>query len=358
MRRADSVVSAMSSIRDKLRKVGGTYRLLKKLSSINGSIVSRMFLSRVMFSCESLPPLGKEYWWFLFFGNDGRQIMVLVYRKYGKKMTFNEKKDVVLRKETEGIFQAVVTAWIYDGKEIYDLGVSNPDIVISQKEKRLVSQIANRKLLFKGNYPRYSLTIDDLVRLDMTEGSFIENCCAWGVYLPPFGAGWIDIFSNAKGVVLGEKFEGTAHLQKVVGIMPYGSFHWARVVFRNGSVFSFFSLKTSKKSKMLFHSSMNFSDHRKRTYIRFKNPGIMISKMEETTTWTIRGQDEENELKIVLETYAEKKFTMHGGGSQVYIEYAVHPAGFTFKTKDTITTLDDLGTGVGTFEDAYGSALF
>ena len=44
---------------------------------------------------------------------------------------------------------------------------------------------------------------------------------------------------------------------------------------------------------------------------------------------------------------------MKGGGSQVYIEYAVLPRALSLKIKDRVITLDDLGTGVGTFEEAH-----
>jgi hypothetical protein len=354
MRIADRAVYDKKRVRAKVRRIRGTYTLLRELSSINGANISRRLLDRVMYSFETLPPLGKEYWWFLFFGNDGRQMMVLVYRKFGGGMVFNGK-EVVFRKTDQGAFQAVTTGWIYDGKGIYDLGVSNPVIVSAPGGNALVSQVSDRKMTFKGSFPEYELKIGDLVHLKMTKGDSLENRCAYGVYLPPFGAGWIDIFTNADGDVLGKKFVGTAHLQKVVGIMPYGSFHWARVVFQNGSIFSFFCLKPGKKSARYFHISMNFYDHQTRNYIRFKKPRLKISEeMGKITTWTIEGWDEENELRIVLETYAEIKFTMKGGGSQVYIEYAVAPSEFRFRAKDKTVTLKDLGDGVGTFEDAYG----
>ena len=48
---------------------------------------------------------------------------------------------------------------------------------------------------------------------------------------------------------------------------------------------------------------------------------------------------------------------MEGGGSQVYMEYAVIPREFSLKTTDQVITLWDLGKGVGTFEDAYGSPI-
>jgi len=354
LRIADTAFNGMKRIIDKTTRTFGTYALLRQLSSINGANISHRLLDRVMYSVETLPPLGKEYWWFLFFGNDGRQMMVLVYRKFGSGMVFNGK-EVVFRKTDPGAFQAVTAGWIYGGMGIYDLGVSNPIIAMSHGEKTLVSKIADRTMTFKGGFPEYELKIDGLVHLKMTEGDFLENKCAYGVFIPPFGAGWIDIFSNARGDVLGEEFVGTAHLQKVVGIMPYGSFHWARVIFQNGSTFSFFCLKTGEKSKKYFHRSVNFYDHETGRYIRFLDPRLIISEETgENITWTIEGWDEENEITIVLETYAEIKFTMKGGGSQVYREYAVTPSRFRFTTNDQTVTLKDLGDGVGTFEDAYG----
>ncbi len=44
---------------------------------------------------------------------------------------------------------------------------------------------------------------------------------------------------------------------------------------------------------------------------------------------------------------------MKGSGSQVYTEYAVIPKEFTLKTKERVITSDDVGNGVGTFEDVY-----
>ncbi len=69
--------------------------------------------------------------------------------------------------------------------------------------------------------------------------------------------------------------------------------------------------------------------------------------------WIVEGNDIDKTLKMVLETYAIKRYVMKGGGSQVYIEYAVIPKEFNLKIKDRIITLDNMGKGVGTLEDAY-----
>ena len=105
---------------------------------------------------------------------------------------------------------------------------------------------------------------------------------------------------------------------------------------------------------------MSFYNHQIKKYIHFKKPKLKISEgRAEKSTWTVEGWDDDKELKIILEVYAEKSFRMNGGGSQVYVEYVVKPSEFSFKQEDEVISLIDLGEGVGTFENAYyGLAFF
>ncbi|MCK4715053.1 MAG: hypothetical protein KAT35_05725, partial [Candidatus Aenigmarchaeota archaeon] len=90
----------------------------------------------------------------------------------------------------------------------------------------------------------------------------------------------------------------------------------------------------------------------------FKKPDLEILKNGgKRITWVVKGHDKDKAFETILESYAVKRFDMNGGGSQVYIEYAVVPKSFILKTPEGVFTLKDLGRGVGTFEDAYGSPL-
>jgi hypothetical protein len=334
-----------------------TYSLLGRLSSINGPNVVDSLLDRTMYSFQSLPLLGKEYWWLLFFGRDGRQLMLLIFRKYGKSMVLNGER-VSLRNVGRCACQVAMTGWFYDGERMRDLGVTNPVATAILDETMLVSELSGMKMVLEGGFPVYSLKLGDMAELNMTEASFLESKCAHGVLIPPFGAGWVDVFLKADGTVLGERFEGTGHLQKVIGIMPYGSFHWSRIVFDDNSVFSMFCLKTGKDSKRYLHASVNFYDRGAGRITRFRNPKLKMTRIGlAPPTWVIESRDEDNDLRIVLESYADKNLSMLGGGSQTYIEYAVYPREFSFKTRGQETTLDKLGKGVGTLEDAYGSPI-
>jgi len=335
-----------------------TYALIRKLASINGPDVNKNLLDRVMYNSEVLSHWGKEYWWFIFFGQDKKQIMLMIFNKFGKSIIFNDEV-MTLRKIQENRFQAITAGWIYDGNELRELEDTNPIITIDPQEKVLASTISNKELTLQGSFPNYKLTLDGLINLNITKGWFPEDKLAHGVSIPPLGVGWVDIYSKVEGTVFGKKFKGTGHLQKVVGIMPYGSFHWGRIVFQNGSSTSFFCLKTGKDSKRLFIKSLAFYDHNNKKFIRFEEPKLKILRKDEKKIfWIIEGRDNEKKLKMTLEVYAKKQFTIKNGGSQVYIEYAVTSKEFNLKTKDEVITLSDLGEGIGTFEDAYSSSIW
>ena len=347
-------VGDIKYVREQARLFARTYSLLRELSSINGTVIDADLLDRTMYNFESLPPLGKEYWWFLFFCGDRRQLMLLIYRKNGEGMVFNGK-DIALRKIGENEHLAVTAGWIYDGQEMHDFGVNNSVVSTNQQKKTLVSQVGDRKITLKGEFPTYELELEGIAHLRMNEGSLLEKKCAHGIIIPPFGIGWTDIFLNTEGKMLGKTFTGTAHLQKVVGIVPYGPFHWARIIFKNGSMFSFFGLKTGKDSQRCFRVSINFYNHDETTHIRFRKPKLRIKRENDRKcTWRIEAYDRDHRLRMLLTSYAEKTFNMEGGGSQTYVEYAVAPEEFQLETEGRVITLRDLGEGVGTLENAYG----
>jgi hypothetical protein len=342
-----------------MRGVEETYSLIKKLSSIDGSNMDASVLDRVMYNVEALPPLGKEYWWLLFFGRDGEkpmQLMLLIFRKHGRKILFNDKK-MILKELKKNTFQAVTAGWIYDGEKLHDLGDTNAVTEVDSERKTIMSEVSGRKIMLNGSFPRYKLKVDDIIDLDigMLNGLVSKDSC--GVFVPPFGISWVDIFLDAEGTMLGRRFRGTAHLQKVFGITTFGPFHWGRIIFQRGFSISFFCLKAGKNSKRYFRRSIAFQDFMNNKIITFDNPKLRIQKKEDGRQWIVEGHDNDKDIKIVLASYAEKRYIMEGGGSQVYVEYAVIPEEFYLKTEGSEISLGDLGNGVGTFEDAYGSPI-
>jgi hypothetical protein len=343
----------------KIWKIGRTYSLIRRLSSMDRSDVDASVLDGVMYNAEALPPLGKEYWWLLFIGRDGEkpmQFVLLIFRKHGRRVWFNDK-EMTLKELKEEKFLAVTAGWIYDGDRLNDLGDTNAVTEVDSERKTIVSTISGRRIMLNGSFPNYRLNVGNIIDVGIGELNGIADKDAHGVFIPPFGVGWVDIFLEAEGSVLGKRFRGIAHLQKVVGITTFGPFHWGRIVFEKGFSISFFCLKAGKNSKRYFRRYMSFQDCKNNMVIEFDDPRLQIQKKEDGKRWIVEGYDDEKDVRIVLASYAKKSYTMKGGGSQVYIEYAVTVEKFDLETESEVIGLDDLGKGVGTFEDAYGSPI-
>ncbi len=341
---------------NKIGKIRDTYSIVRKLSVTNNSDISKAFLDRVMYNIEKLPPLGKEYWWFLFFDDKGEkpaQLMLMICRTYGKKMIFNGK-EMILKDFGTNKIQAVTTAWFYDGQKLNELGDTNA--ITEIQGNKIISEISGQKVVFSGSFPNYKLKIGNIVDLDIKKSQHLYRKETCGGFFPPFGMGWINIDSDVEGTVFGKKFKGKGHLQKVIGVTLLGPFNWGRILFKNGSVARFFYLKARKNSKRYFRTSIDFYDHPGGQIIKFDNPKINVSKRDDF--WIIHGKDYDKNFQITLEAYAHRQFTMKGYGllnynPLNYNEYAVVPREFHFRTKDRKINLNDLGGGVGTFEDTY-----
>jgi len=329
-----------------------TYSLFRKTSRIKGPDIDKESIDQIMYSFETLPPLGKEYWWFLFFGNNGLrpiQLMLMICRKYGKEMWIDDTK-MTLKKIKENEMKSAVSGWLYDGDKVVNLGDTNSIVKINNK--KITAEIGNKDLVFEGSFPSYKLKIGDSINLDIShENTLIKrNKESYGIFWPPLGAGYFNLYPDVFGNILGKKFQGTGHLQKVVGILPHFPYNWIRLIFKNGSMLR---LSDIRPGKIHLERSINFYDNSENKIIEFSKPSLKISKSDDSLIWTLEGQDKNNYVKVVLEAYAKKKFVMKGGGSLTYFEYCVTPKELILKIKNKTITLKDLGDGVGTLEDAY-----
>ena len=342
-----------SSKKDR-REILETSDIVRQLSKIKDSDIKKSLVDRVMFNSEALLPLGKEYWWFIAFDNNGekpKQMMLLVYRKHGRRMLFNGK-EMAFKNYSKNKFLAVTSGWVYDGTKLHELGDHN--VTVELESNKLTSSISSHELIIAGDYPNYQVKVGDIIDLDIKKSNTIKGKMGQGVMVPPLAMGWVDAYGAIEGTVMGEVFRGEAHLQKVVGISPPLSFFWVRILFDDSSIFTSFTLKTGKNSDTLFHKSLKFFDKTNNEKIIFKNPQLKFSKMPgEPLKWVFEGKDEDKEMRAVLVSHAEKCYTTKGGGTQVDTEYVVTPIEFTLKTVDRVITLDDLGKGGGSLEDGH-----
>jgi hypothetical protein len=329
-----------------------TYNLFRTTAKIHGPDIDQKLVDRIMYNFESLPPLGKEYWWFLFFGNSGPkpiQLMLLICRKYGKKMWI-DNNEMALKRIGKNEAKSAVSGWLYDGDEVINLKDANAAVKII--DKKIIAEIDNKELIFEGSFPHYKLKIGDDVSLDIShENTLVKrNKEAYGIFWPPIGAGYFNLYPDVSGIIYGKTFNGTGHLQKVVAVAPHFPYNWIRIIFQNGSMLR---LSDIKPGKIHLERSINFYDNIGNEIINFHKPESKISKSSDSLIWTLEGQDKNNYVKVVLEAYAQKKFVLKGGGSLTYFEYCVVVKELILKLKEKTITLNDLGDGVGTLEDAY-----
>jgi len=335
-----------------IRGLKKTYNLFRTTSQIQGPGIDQKLIDQMMYSFETLPPLGKEYWWLLFFGNEGPkpiQLMLMICRKYGKKMWIDNTEMTLKDLGKDGI-KSAITGWLYDGTKMINLGDTNAVVKIA--DKKILTEIAGNELIFEGSFPYYKLKIGNIVDLNIShENTLVKrNKEAYGVFWPPFGTGYFNLYPDVSGIIFGKTFQGTGHLQKVVGISPHFPYNWARMIFKNGAMLRFSHIKPGK---IQIERSIEFYDNNENKIIKFNKPSLKISQSDDYLIWTLEGQDKDNYAKVVLEAYAKKKFVMKGGGTLTYVEYCVVPKELILKLKEKTITLNDLGDGVGTLEDAY-----
>ena len=345
---------------DEIKEIQETYKLIHKLSLAKKFKVEKKLVHRTLFNSETLPMLGNEYWWFLFIGQTGEkpiQLMFLIFRKHGKDMLFNGKK-MQLQRISKNKFKGVTACWVWDGKKLRELGDTNAITTIDSKKRILKSVISEHKVTLKGSFPKFEFNVGDVINLKTFDLKRAINKDAAGVYLPPFGMGWVDAFSKTKGTVFGKEFDGIGHLQKVVGITTSGCFNWGNIFFKSGSSFSFFGVRPEKKLKNMFHTYVSFYNHKTNKVLLFKKPKLaIVKKGTKNPEWVVSGSDKNNGFKIHLKTYMKKKFKFEGGGWQVYEEYGVSVKKLNLTINGNKILLKDLGKGIGTFEDAYGFVI-
>ncbi len=339
----------------KIKELRKTYGLFQTLSAIHGPDIDQALLDKVIYSSELLPPFGKEYWWFLFLGQEREkpiQFMLMICRKYGRTIWI-DSKEMTLQRMSNNQFKAAVTGWVSDESKIHNLGDTNALIKI--KDNQINAELAGEKLTFQGSFPDYRLKIGSSIDLKIKKSKLISKRDkeAYGMFMPPVGAGWINLYPDVEGTILGKEFKGTGHLQKVVGVTPHFPYNWLRIIFKNGSMARFSCIKPSKESQIYLRKGANFYDNNKGQLIELTGPEIKIIKEKNSLLWTFEGRDTNKNMRLVLEVYAKKQFVLKGSGSLTYIEYCVIPKEFFFKTKTQTITLNDLGKGVGTLEDAY-----
>jgi len=313
-------------------------------------------LDEIFYKCENLVPYGKEYWFAIFTGTDGKKPMQLI-SCFGRR---NSRKSVIDNVEingtnpVDGLLKTAAFAWCYDGRK--KLVVPTVETGTTVADKSIVSSGDGLSIGISGTVPLYNVKIDSgPIKCDfyLKKPSFgfdeeVLNELKMGLNYQVY-----NLYYDFDGILNGKEQKGRCYLQKVILSTPLVPWHWARLIFGDGSFFVFFKpyfggrdLNYQLRNKGLFYSA----EHDRLFWIY----NMDVSHDRRRTNWKFTCKGDDYSLNASVKTYAGHGFSFRHGGAFNYDEYMVNVKKFDFNSGDVHINMKTLGNGAGIVEDATG----
>jgi len=298
-----------------------------------------------LFKFEKLPKFGKEYWYFHLVNPKERQQLLVTLGRAKADFKVRGKKLKEREFDAEKSKCAAV-AWLYDGdKEVLidgtaDVEIQGQELIVSNKETEI--RIKKGALLIK----KGRKTVCDVKIKDPGTSRSSEIV---SFFVDKFGGGMGNLFHVFRGRLNGKPFEGSAYLQKVVASFPSVPWHWVRLAFEDGSVFDLFNINIA--GKQVF-SRLNFYYAKEDRNHVIEN--IKINTYLEKEKWVAEKKDE---VFLEASAYSIQPFVIKTIGEFHYDEYMIEAKDLEIKLGKKKITLEELGKGQGTSENAYGFTL-
>ncbi len=283
-------------------------------------------LDEFFFSREAMAPGAKEYWFIDVTSTKGDRTQLV--------LTFGSSyfKTAVNGRAARGKKVAAV-GWLYSGKKRVFL------------EKSLFLESARGVLKTEafsltGAFPSYELVAGKAVAIKFSKPARGAPYDAKSASVGPLGLGMLTMYLDARGMIGGRNFEGSAYVQKVVVVAPFIPWNWVRIAFADRSALDFFAVRLDKHdaSRVMFRSATyRFASGR-----TVRLGGCRLQRLAKGR-WLLEGKD----VICYLKNYAFKPFLIKGRGEFHYDEYMVECEDFAFKD------VRKKG-GIGLIEDAYG----
>ena len=306
-----------------------------------------------MFFCfENLPTSGKEYWFMKFITtkpNDKRQIISMFGSSTDTMKINGINIDISSRKNSKNGF---MTSWFFDNKKhlIFDDKCN-----ISVSSNKLISSGIKSQTSYTGSYPNYNFNVvknnKNICSLKITppnDGSVPFEFSNFFKGL--FGYALINLYFNFTGTLNNKTFEGKCYIQKVIVIGPFLPWYWGRVIFSNGSFFTYYTphINLHKFNYKIRNMFKFYDNETKKTY--YANDVIIEKYGLKFPRWIITNKN--RNLFISMNSYSSHKFTFKRFGTFTYDEYLAHVNDIYIEGKKI--NLKKLGTGIGLVEDAKG----
>jgi len=313
----------------------------------------------LLFSFEELPLFGKEYWFMKFTADDGsRRQFFLTFGRSAGDIEVNGKyveNSRIIDGKTEGY----CVSWAYDDMQ---RGITDDLGIIEVKSERVTCISKDMKAEFYGSFPKYALDISNngerICCLDIKEPA--DNNYDSEVseqFRGLFGYRLANLYFDFRGVLFEKDFSGKCYAQKVIVIGPFIPWKWSRIIFRNGSILTYYipNIEIGRLEYNIYNS-MDFYNAETGKMHRFKKVQVSEYSSEKgDKRWVVTA--EEGKVFMVMKSYCKESFSFTNNFNFRYIENLVDVIDFQIETEDRLITLYETGSGLGMVEDTSGFVI-
>ncbi|MCQ1536682.1 hypothetical protein FTO70_13595 [Methanosarcina sp. KYL-1] len=250
-------------------------------------------------------------------------------------------------------------SWAYDEMQksiTDDLGV------IEVKADRVTCSSKDIKADFYGSFPKYMLDISNGDRkvccLDIGEPADENYNSELSEYFRGlFGYRFANLYFDFKGVLFDKEFSGKCYAQKVIVVGPLIPWKWSRIIFKNGSVLTYYIPNIEIVGvEYNIHNSIEFYDAETRNLHRFKKAKVHEYPSEKgDKRWVLTA--EEGRVFMVTRSYCKESFSFMKNFNFKYVENLVDVVDFQIETDGRVITLKETGSGLGMVEDTSGFVI-
>ncbi|MDW7731550.1 MAG: hypothetical protein SCH66_03855 [Methanolobus sp.] len=342
----------ISSIERIKESKGKVERLLLKKETNKG-------IDDLLFSFENLPLFGKEYWFMKFTSNDGSrcQFFIMFGRSTGDIAVngrYVENSRIV-----DGRTEGYCVCWAYD--EV-PRKITEDLCTIEVKAGKVTCSTKEIQVNFHGCFPEYTLEISgdgkNVCTLDIEEPADDKfNTELTENFKGLFGYRVANLYFDFKGMLFDNDFSGKCYVQKVIVVGPLLPWKWSRIVFRNGSILTYYIPNIEIVGlEYEIRNFMSFYDAETKEMYYFKKAKVHeYPSGKGDKRWLITAEDDR--VFVVMKSYYKESFKFSNSFNFRYIENLVDVMDLKIETDDKVITLEETGSGLGMVEDTSGFVI-
>ncbi len=325
------------------------------------------------------------WWWFwLFFienpknPREPRQLMILWSRKREKHILCNDVKlnmeNEVARADDGVKFGGATACWYFDGVRMHEDFLVKPSNItlyndgrrgLLEESSSFMQQGGKFRVKIRGKQAEVDFKAEMLPGFPPIEKE--HSLIALHYNIVKINRLKLEGNIRQRGKI--EKIRGSAYFQKVYVSGPVVPWQWSLVHFRDGSYFSsnigrlghslfgehHAPLDLKIKGKMEFYEAKSKKTYRFSDLRVWRSPGKL-------PVFTLHAKSSDGEITAELVSYSRalwrlQKSRLHKLNTLYYHEFCVRVKHFRLNTGRKVITGEELGGGLGNFEDSKGMMI-